>query len=78
MSLEQQLQLAIAKSMDESKPIGPGLAKSNASKTSNTMLSVKIKEMALFEGRGLRGKNHQAVYSYLITIPASSVEAERA
>jgi hypothetical protein len=32
ISLEQQLQLTISKSMDEFKPIGPGLAKSNASK----------------------------------------------
>lgn len=78
MSLEQQLQLAIAKSMDEWKPIGPGLANSNASKASNTMLSMIRKEMSLFEGGGLRGKNLQAVYSYLLTIPPSSVEAERA
>jgi hypothetical protein len=34
--------------------------------------------MSLFEGGGLRGKNLQAVYSYLLTIPPSSVEAERA
>lgn len=72
MSVEQQLQLAITKSMDE--PIG--LA--SASKDSNTVLSMIKKEMSLFEGGGLRGKNIQTVYSYLLTIPPSSVEAERA
>jgi hypothetical protein len=56
MSLEKQLQLAIAKSMDESKPIGRGQAKSNASKTSNTMLSVIREKMSLFEGGGLRAR----------------------
>ena len=34
--------------------------------------------MQLFEGGGLRGKNLQAVYSYLLTISPSCVEAERA
>ena len=34
--------------------------------------------MQLFEGGGLRGKNLQAVYMYLLTIPPSSVESKRA
>lgn len=34
--------------------------------------------MQLFEGGGLRGKNLQAAYLYLLTIPPSSVESERA
>ena len=34
------------------------------------------KEMQLFEGGGLRGKNLQAAYMYLLTIPPSSVESK--
>jgi hypothetical protein len=70
MSLEQQLQLAIEKSM---KPMAH-----DASNDSTTVLSMIKKEMQLFEGGGLRGKNLQAAYLYLLTIPPSSVESERA
>jgi len=69
MPLEQQLQLAIEKSM---KPVAH-----DASNESSTVLSDKKKEMQLFEGGGLRGKNLQAAYLYLLTIPPSSVESER-
>ena len=71
MPLEQQLQLAIEKSMK------PAVAH-DASHDSTTVLSMIKKEMQLFEGGGLRGKNLQAAYLYLLTIPPSSVESERA
>ena len=50
----------------------------DASNDSTTGLSMIKKEMQLFEGGGLRGKNLQAAYLYLLTIPPSSVESERA
>ena len=43
------------------------------------LLNTAIKsEMALFDSSGKRGAFLQAVYSYLLTVPPTSVEAERA
>jgi len=35
-------------------------------------------ELAVFENSGTRGRCLEQVYEYLLTIPATSVEAERA
>lgn len=42
------------------------------------ILSVLKKEMGLFENGGHRGKNLEILYSYLLTIPPTSIEPERA
>lgn len=46
-------------------------------KDSDLSTSIK-KEMNLFENGGTRGHHLQLVYKYLLTIPPTSVEAERA
>ena len=57
MSLEQQLQLAIAKSMDVSSiPV----VKSSCHRIS--MIAMIKKEMSFFEGGGTRGKYLQVTY----------------
>ena len=42
------------------------------------LLNAIKSEMALFDSSGKRGAFLQAVYSYLLTVPPTSVEAERA
>jgi hypothetical protein len=63
MLLGQQLQLRGHRKI-EAKPVRIAHALHN----SNTQLSIIRKEMPLFECGRLRGKNLQAVYSYLLTI----------
>ena len=44
----------------------------------NKLLSAVRAEMAVFEVNGQRGHCLEAVYNYLLTVPPTSVEVERA
>ena len=68
LSLKEQLNLAISDSLQPPQ---------QNSGTSN-LATVIRQEIALFEGGGSRGRHLQFVYDYLLTVPPSSVEAERA
>jgi hypothetical protein len=49
----------------------------NSTSAKQLMNAIKA-EMALFGSNGKRGRCLQTVYSYLLTVPPTSVEAERA
>lgn len=46
--------------------------------THKSLVNIIKKEMTLFETGGCRGRNLQLAYEYLMTIPPTSVESERA
>ena len=54
------------------------VASTSDSETEKALLAAIKTEMAIFESKHVRGSLLQQVYSYLLTIPATSVEAERA
>lgn len=71
LTLKEQLQLQIENSMKMSIPA--------ESHTESEISKIVKQEMNLFEATGsTRGYNLERAYNYLITIPPTSVEAERA
>lgn len=73
LSFKQRLQTAMNQSANTPDPI------TTDSLASNKKLMSAIKsETALFDSSGRRGSFLRAVYSYLLTVPPTSVEAERA
>ena len=68
LSLREKLQEQIAQSMKAIEP---------ETQTSNLMSIIK-KEMHLFENGGNREHNLELVYQYLLSIPPTSIEPERA
>jgi len=72
LSLKQQLNLAIQRSMsDEVQPtVSPNIVKS-------TTAAIRT-EFTIFQTTGVRGRCLQLAYSYLLSVPPASVEAERA
>jgi hypothetical protein len=55
----------------------PMIANPAASSTSSVLSAIKT-EMAVFDTKGVRGRCLQLAYTYLLSIPPTSVEAERA
>ena len=54
------------------------VASRSDSETKKALLAAIKTEMAIFESKHVRGSLLQQIYSYLLTIPATSVETERA
>lgn len=75
LTLKQKLQEAIGSVITKSKPSWQQLE--NPKGRLNTLNVIK-KEMSLYENGGLRGLYLQQCYEYLLTVPPTSVEAERA
>ena len=74
--LSEKLSLVIEKAMSATTRKIPI---SSAATAKSKELSKIIKgEMALFENGGCRGSNLQLCYEYLLTIPPTSVQSERA
>jgi hypothetical protein len=75
LTLEQQFNAI----MQQSVSVQPAGAASSTASSSGKILAALIKaEMAVFESSGTRGRCLEQVYKYLLTIPPTSVEAERA
>jgi len=70
LSMQEQLQLAIDK--------GKSTTSSISSQSANNLNLVLRREMALYEGGGGLGFHLKMVYNFLLTIPPTSVDAERA
>lgn len=66
--MQQQLQLAIEKA----------LSKATTTPSANNLNLVLRREMALYEGGGALGFHLKMVYNFLLTIPPTSVDSERA
>ena len=74
-SLEDELQLAISHAIqipEQQTVAGRSRGKEDS------MGSVIRQETSLFEGGGGRGQILQLVYDYLLSVPPTSVESERA
>lgn len=69
LTLKEKFQQQIEKSMQVIKPETQKL---------NDLMSTLRKEMALFESVGKRGHHLDLAYQYLMSIPPTSVESERA
>jgi len=79
-TLKQQLQLALMQSavlraLTESTSHASSSSHSHTA-AKNLLSAIKV-EMAVFESTGIRGWCLDTVYSYLLTVPPTSVEAER-
>jgi len=72
LTLEQQLEIAIA---DSSSTLS---TPSTLHAADNKLLSAVKAEMEVYEASGTCGRCLDAVYKYLLTVPPTSVEAERA
>jgi len=72
LSVEEEMDLAIRSST--SHPV----TNTSASTNSKELLKVIRQEMTLFENGGTRGRYLQLAYDYIMSIPPTSVEAERA
>ncbi len=70
-SLQQQMELAMKASMN------PPLPTSTTAVTDRLLAAIKT-EMVMFDSSGVRGRCLQLAYSHLLSIPRTSVEAERA
>ena len=83
LSLKGQMEQAIAASMSQ-PPINNSTTSSGTTGTATSAsfkksLQAEIKtEMSIFQSTGVRGRCLELVYSYLMSIPPTSVEAERA
>ena len=71
LSVEEEMELAI-----RSSTFKPAVMISTT--TSQEMTKVIRQEMTLFGNGGTRGRYLQLVYEYLMSVPPTSVEAERA
>jgi hypothetical protein len=72
-SLEDELQLAISHAIQipaQQSSVGRG--------KEDSLATVIRQETSLFEGGGVRGRILQLAYDYLMSVPPTSVEAERA
>jgi hAT family C-terminal dimerisation region len=69
LSVEEEMDLAIRSSI--CKPV-------TSASTSQELMKVIRQEMTLFESGGTRGRYLQLVYDYIMSVPPTSVEAERA
>lgn len=76
LTLKQKLQDAIGSVTTRTKPNWRQISENP--KVHLKSLNVIKKEMSLFENGGLRGLYLQKCYEYLLTVPPTSVEAERA
>lgn len=70
LTLQQRMELAMKASM--AQPLD------NCKLNDKSMQAAIKSEMAVFERSGVRGRSLQLVYSHLLSIPPTSVEAERA
>ena len=61
-----------------SHPTLPTSSTANAKTVEKSLLAAIKTEMSVFETSGVRGRCLQLVYSYLLAIPPTSIEAERA
>lgn len=68
IDMKEQFKSAIQKKMDSVMPRS----------TTYNLNSILMKEMSLFENGGIRGKFLELAYQALLTIPPTSIEAERA
>lgn len=73
LSFKQRLQTAMNQSANAPAPIA-----SDSLASDKKLMNAIKSEMALFESTGKRGSFLQAAYSNLLSIPPTSVEAERA
>lgn len=74
-TLEQQLEMALRASRCTPTTV---ISQSDSSQHDRKMLAAIKAEMAVFASSGHRGRFLQHAYDYLMTVPATSVEAERA
>ena len=74
-TLQQQLEAAIMQSTSVTSALIPA---SNAAAADRTLLTSIKAEMSVYESTGQRGRCLNEVYNYLLTVPPTSVEAERA
>ena len=75
LTLKQQMEIAVNDSLSV-KFQNP--ESTNDCHIEKSKLAAIRTEMAVFEANGTRGRSLQLVYGYLLSIPPSSVEAERA
>lgn len=75
LTLKQQMEIAINDSLAMKAPNPDSTDDCHIEKSK---LAAIRTEMAVFEANGTRGRSLQLVYGYLLSIPPSSVEAERA
>lgn len=75
LTLKQQMEIAINDSLAMTLQNAESIDDSHIEKSK---LAAIRTEMAVFEANGTRGRSLQLVYGYLLSIPPSSVEAERA
>lgn len=76
LSLKEQMELVMRASM--SHPTLPTSSMANAKTVEKSLLAAIKTEMSVFETSGVRGRCLQLVYSYLLAIPPTSIEAEHA
>jgi len=72
VTLQQQLEAAMTQSKSVTAIIPVSVA------VDRTLLTSIKAEMSVYESTGKRGRCLNAVYNYLLTVPPTSVEAERA
>jgi hypothetical protein len=77
LSLQQLLHAAMKQSMVQPSPTPDVYRKEASAADKSVQLAIKS-ELSLFESTGRRGQFLDKVYSYLLSIPPTSVEAERA
>jgi len=75
-SFQQQLEIIMRQSVASTSSL-PQTPKGVLDSDKNLLASIKA-EMAVFDSTGKRGRCLQKVYEYLMSCPATSVEAERA
>lgn len=74
-TIEHQLEVAMRESVSSASSTRSGMETRDHDKK----LDASIKaEMAVFESSGKRGRSLEQAYKYLLTVPPTSVEAERA
>ena len=73
LTLQQQMELAVKESLSQALVPNRDTAGVQMEKT---QLAAIRSEMAIFESNGIKGRGLQLVHDYLMSIPASSVEAE--
>jgi len=78
LSLKEQMDVAMKASMLQAQQT-PATSSTASTKDLEKSLMAAIKtEMSVLENNGVRGRCLQFVYTYLLSVPPTSVEAERA
>ena len=72
LTLQQRMELAVNASLSKAVVADPAVD------VEKSQLAAIRSEMAMFESTGKRGRGLELVYRYLLTIPPSSVDTERA